>query len=259
MSVSTTVPRAALFIALAVNGLPALALPLTLNTTGLDANSTLSLSQDATDLLTLTGITVSAGGKAAPLSATAFNIPISSLTVDVNLLPPSLAPTKALALGSSLLLTDTLTGGSAGFGNLTLDFKTLSISGDVTTPAGSQTNVPLFTFKVTKPLTFSLKGGISLNESLGSLYLTDSAAKTFAQGLMVPDSLAFLFSQVDFGTIDARIVPWFRPKSSSTAVAASLASPLLSAAALAMPVPDAPVWSLWCLGLIGLSALRRRA
>jgi hypothetical protein len=257
MSISNLFTRVALCGALAGFGLSATALPLTLNTTGLDANSKLSLSTEAIELLILTGIEVSPGGKATSLGSDAFNIPISSLTVDVKLLPPNLAPVKAVAGGSSLTLTNTLSGGSVSFGNLALDFNALSIAGDISTPAGSQTQVPLFTFKVTQPLTFSTKGGISLTESLGSLYLTDSAAQTFAQGLKVPNALASLFTQVDFGTIDARIVPWFRPK--TTEVATRMASTMLSSAALAVsPVPEASVGSLWCLGLLALGAARWR-
>jgi hypothetical protein len=256
MSISAFLIRAWACLALTATASSAWALPLTLNTTALDANSKLSLSTEAAELLTLTGITVSPGGKATSAGAGAYNVPITSLTVDVKLLPPTLAPQKALAAGSSLTLTNTLKGGSVSFGNLALDFNALSIAGDITTAAGSQTQVPLFTFKVTQPLTFSLKGGISLTESLGSLYLTESASQTFAQGLGVPSALAYLFTQVDFGTIDARIVPWFRPK--ATEVLTSSVSRSLSAASLAVsPVPEPAVGGLWALGGIALAWARR--
>jgi hypothetical protein len=278
MFISLHVPRLGAGFALTMATLSAWAAPITLNTTWLDANSTLSLSQDAADLLALTSITVSPGGKASALSGSSYSIPISSLTVDAKLLPPTLAPVKALAAGSTLTFNDAITGGSAGFGNLALDFNALTISGDVFTPLGNYTAMPLFTFKVTKPLSFSLKGGISLNESLGSLTITDTAAKTFAAGLKLPDSLASLFTQVDFGTIDAKIVPWFRPTSNSSSSAASAAAKATAASlslatevapatlgalaltASAAPVPEPSTWSMVGLGLalVALSRLTHR-
>jgi len=227
---------------------PLWAFPVTLDTTWLDANSTLTLSQDAQSTLAITGITTSVGGRATPVGQGAYNIPVTSLSMDIGLLPPTLNPTKAVAGGSSLNFTNTLTGGEAGFANLTLDFKKHIIYGDVTTPSSSFSAMPLFTFDVLQPLTFSFKGGISLTESLGNLHFTDVGAQTFAAGLKIPDFLAPVFTQINFGSIQAQVVPWFR-------------SPALKQASLpgsVSAVPEPAATLMLGMGLAALCVLMRR-
>lgn len=218
----------------------AFASPIKLDTTWLDANGRLTLTTDARQTLALTGIDMSVGGKATTLGEGVFNLPISQITADVKLLPPSLTMQLAQAKGSSLDFANTLTQAKASLADLSMDFNSHLVYGDVLSAAG-KSRLSLFTFDVTSPLTFSLKGGISVNMTLGNLHFTDEGATSFVRALGVPDFLAPVLQQVDFGAIDARVVPWFR-----TAVVAS--------------VPEPSSGLLWALGL-AMAALmvRKRA
>ena len=65
-------------------------------------------------------------------------------------------------------------------------------------------------FTVTQPLKFSLTGGISLTEQMGNLAMTSDAVTAFQQGLSLPKAVTLLLPTINFGTIDAKIVPWIR-------------------------------------------------
>lgn len=210
--------------------------PITLDTTWLDANGRLTLTADASETLGVTGISMSVGGKATTLSEGVFNLPISKLTTDIKLLPPSLNVLAAQAKGSSLDFTNTLKQAKASLSDLSMDFNTHTVWGDVLSASG-KSHQSLFTFDVTAPLSFSLKGGISVNMTLSNLHFTDEGASSFAKALKVPDFLASALKQVDFGAIDARVVPWLRkalPDSSPLAVST---------------VPEPGSAALWYLGL----------
>ena len=189
---------------------------ITLNTTLLEADSTLTLSQDALDALSITNTSVSPGGYARDLGPNSsglsqYSLPITSLSVDVSLFPLSLTlPSAAQVNGSSLTFTDNNNGKAVTFANLSVNFKNDTIYGDFTSAAGTTKQLDLFNFTVTQPLKFSLTGGISLTEQMGNLAMTSDAVTAFQQGLSLPKAVTLLLPTINFGTIDAKIVPWIR-------------------------------------------------
>lgn len=216
---------------------PASALPITLNTTWLDANAKLSLSQVAQQTLALTGITAASAGQSSNLGNGAYNLQVSRLQVDLGLLPPSLSVLTADVSGPALTFSSAVTRASATLANLTLDQQRGVIHGDILSE-GVAKRVPVFSFDVVRPLSFSLVGGISVNLGLGNLHFTDAGATTFAAALKIPDVLVPTFTTIDFGKLDAKVVPWIR-----------------------QPVPSVPEPSsmaLMLLGLMGGLAMARR-
>lgn len=250
MYATLTSSRAWVGLALVATCQWAQAFPLTLDTTWLDANGRLTLTTDARQTLALTGINMTVGGKATDLGNSVFNLPISQLKTDIQLLPPSLNVLEAQAKGSSLDFFNTLTQAKASLADLSMDFKTHTVFGDLISSSG-KTHMSLFTFDVTAPLSFSFKGGISVNMTLGNLHFTDAGASSFVSALGVPDFLAPVLQQVDFGAIDAKVVPWIRkPVVASTMQLTSMAS--------VASVPEPASLPLITLGLTSMAIMRRR-
>lgn len=183
--------------------------PLTLNTAWLDANATMTFSSTVLQALAVTGIQVSPGGKAVAIGNGVLNLPVSQATLDIKLLPPLLSIQKAEVAGVSLDFVNTLNQSKVSLANLDIDFKTSLVMGDVVTSKGSVL-APLLTFSVLKPLTFDLKDGISFKLGLGNLHFTDEGAQRFADAVQLPAFMVPVLKQLDFGTIDTKVVPWFR-------------------------------------------------
>lgn len=211
--------------------------PLTLNTTWLDANATMTFSSTVLQALSVTGIQVSGGGKATVIGDGVLNLPVSQATLDIKLLPPSLSIQRAEVAGVSLDFFNTLNQSKVSLANLDIDFKTNTVMGDVVTSKGS-TLAPLLTFSVLKPLTFDLKDGIAFKLGLGNLHFTDEGASRFADAVQLPTFMVPVLKQLDFGLIDTTVVPWFRKPIS------------------AVPEPSTAV--LLLLGLGGMARLRNR-
>lgn len=245
-------PRVAAILLGACMVAPASAIPVTLNTTWLDANAKLSLSQVAQQTLALTGISVVASGQASNLGNGAYNLPVSKLSVDLGLFPPRLSLLTADVKGAALTFSSAFTQASASLANLTLDQQRKTIYGDVISE-GLARRVPVFSFDVIKPLSFSLVGGISVNLNLGNLHFTELGASSFAAALKIPDVLVPTFTSIDFGTLDAKVVPWLRQPVPS--VPTSLATALPTA----LPaVPEPSAMAMLLLGLAGVAVQARR-
>lgn len=211
------------------------ALPLTLNTSWLDANGVISLSIAAQQSLQLTGIQVNAAGQASNLGLGQFNLPITQLTADVGFF--SLTPVAGKVDGSVLTFDNGQSGKRVSVTGLQIDFNNKSIMADIIA-GGNSTHTTLFTFDVTSPLQFSLTGGVSLTERLGNLRMSAQAATSFADGIGLPAYLSTVLTSIDFGTVDATIRPWFR-------------TPVTG-------VPEPRTWHLMVLGLFGLVTWHRR-
>lgn len=190
---------AAAFVTASVSASAALSLPITLNTSKLEANAKFNLSEDASLGLQVAAITISPSGTATSLSATSYNLPITSLTVDLF----SFKPVKGSSAGASLDISGATFGGSLKLSNFTLDFKNNLVLADVTTPTGVTKQVGVYSFVVTKELT--LTKNFTLDESVGNLTLTPFAVTTFQQALNLPGFIADLLKTLPFGTIDASV------------------------------------------------------
>jgi hypothetical protein len=212
--------------------------PLTLNTTWLDANATMTFSSTVLQALAVTGIHVSAGGKASIIGDGVLNLPVSQATLDIKLLPPALSIQKAQVAGVSLDFFNTLNQSKVSLANLDIDFNTNLVMGDLVTSKGSVL-APLLTFSVLKPLTFDLKDGISFKLGLGNLHFTEEGAQRFADAVQLPAFMVPVLKQLDFGTIDTTVVPWLR-------------KPIAA-------VPEPSTNALLLLGIGGLALLRSKA
>lgn len=205
----TSFRRSAVVLLAAGMAAPAWALPISLNTTWLDANAKLSLSPVAQQTLALTGISVAASGNASNLGGGAYNLPVSKLAVDIGIFPPSLSVLTADVQGASLTFSSGITKAAATLANLSLDYQNRAIFGDLIS-GGVSKHISVFSFDVIKPLSFSLAGGVSVNLNLGNIHFTNSGASSFASALNIPDVLVPTFTSINFGTLDAKVVPWFR-------------------------------------------------
>lgn len=224
---------------LAASALPsfALSLPVTLPTSFIQANATLQFSDDALGGLELGGITVTPRGTATDLGAGAYNLPITSLTVDL----AAFKPTSGASKGAALDLTSTR-GGSLSLANFTLDLKNNAVLADVTANGSTLTQSKVYSFDVLQPLKFNLKGGISLTETVGNLTLTKESADLFASALKLPRVVATVLAAVNFGTIEAKITPEIRWGGLSNAA----------------PVPEPSTYALMGLGLAAAGFIARR-
>lgn len=202
-------PAALLVLTAATFHIQAWSTPLTLNTSWLDANAMLYMSRDVQQALAVSGIEVSASGKATEVGTGVFNLQVTQSTMDIKLLPPALSLLGAEVAGSSLDFYNTLSHTKTSLANLGIDFNTHIVSGDIISAAGTS-RADLLTFSVTQPLTFSLKDGISFRLGLGDIHFTQDAAQRFATAMSLPDFMVPVLTQIDFGTIDNKVVPWFR-------------------------------------------------
>lgn len=243
-----------LFRSMTIAGLSMAALApaqaLSLNTTGIVANSKFEFSAAAIELLEAQGASVTALSNASAISDYAFNLPITQVSAGL-----FLNVTEGEAMGSALSISRTVRGKEYGItlANFTLDFNTNQMLADLT-PVGGTTvkQAAVYSFEVSKDLglKYSFPLNISLHQELDNFHFTDSAVQTFASALNIGSSLLPLMKSTDFGTITNDINP-------------SLRMPVSAKAYTVTPsmVPETPSWALMGLGLfsIGLLRLRRRA
>lgn len=221
---------------LAAAAVPSFALNLTIPTSYIQANATLKFSSDAQQALSAVGISFQAAGSTTDLGGGAYNMPISSMTVDVFKLKPVSGTSKGAALK-----VNSGFGGSLSLANFTLDFKNNLVLADLTTSAGTTSKFAVYNFNVSQPLSVNLKGGLSLNLSVDQLKLTNQASDIFATALNIPSYFVPALALLDFGSIDAVVSPAIRWGGINAA-----------------PVPEPSTYALMGLGLAAAGFIARR-
>lgn len=225
--------------------LPASALNLTLPTSALQANATLTFSSASVQALNGVGIKRSALGTSTALDSTgtAFNLPVTSASVAIGLFPPSLTATSGQSMGAALGLT--LGSNTVTLGNMTIDFAKKTVSSDAWVNGTNKTNIAIYTFNIAQGLSISMNGGLHLTESLNHLTLTQAGADTIANGLNLNPYVRPALTMLDYGTININITPALRFGVSGKAYTPP-------------PVPEPSTYALIGLGLVAAGAVARR-
>jgi hypothetical protein len=221
----------------------------TLNTSGLKANSTLSISKTALDLAAANGMSYSAGGNATGAAGT-FALPVTQAVLNVGLFTPT-TPVSGKSIGSAVIVTKG-TGTTAkrvGLANFSVDYNTHQISGDLVYGSTS-TNMSLFSFKEQTPLKISLKGlSLTMNQTIGNLTLSSAANSAIAKDLGLSLDAANKFSAVNFGTVVIDITTASR--TGKLAIGTRAFGP-------ADMIPEPSTYALMGLGLVGIGFVARR-
>ncbi|MDE2400471.1 MAG: PEP-CTERM sorting domain-containing protein [Burkholderiales bacterium] len=227
----------------------ALALPITLPTSLLDANSTFTFSSAAVKALSIADLSVQALGNSRQLSGggLAFELPVTSVTMSVGLLPPSITPVSGNAIGSALGIYGV--DGGLVLSNFGLDFKNNLLTADLTTSTGTLKSFSVYSFNVAQGLDVALNGmSLSMTMQLTNLRLTSGALTSFQDALHLPDFMSAAMKTIDFGTVGVNITPSLRDR--------YISSNSFIASVTAVPEPGSK--TLMFLGLVGLAAVARR-
>lgn len=221
-----------------------MALPVTIPTTFIDADAKFSFNSDTADLMTNLGIGVSAlGNSVDDGSHWNFMMPVTQVTLNVSLFPPSLKPVSGFASGSGLLIYSG--GGALSLANFGLDFKRNVLTADLGTVDGKITkSFDVFSFKVTEDLHLSTKGGLSMKMQLDEMMLTQQAQSAFTWSLALDEIAQFALPYLNFGSLSVDINPSLRFGVSS--------KPLVSA------VPEASSLGMLAAGMLAIGAITRR-
>ncbi|TAK94029.1 MAG: hypothetical protein EPO09_10750 [Aquabacterium sp.] len=224
---------------------PASAITMTLPTTNLDANSVFSFNSDVQDIMSNMGMYVTGLGNSKQTSPTAwsFNMPVTEVSLNMNLLPLSLSPVSGKASGSALGIYSE--DGGLQLANFSLDFKRNVLSADLITTSGTSKNFDVYNFNVAQGLHLSTSGGLSMQMSLTQMKLTSGAQSAFSQALALPTFAVAILGNLDFGKLDINISPSLRFNVSDKAYTASM-------------VPELPSSGMLALGLFGLALTMRR-
>ena len=222
----------------------AMALPITLPTTFIDAEARFSFNADTADLMTNMEIGVSAlGNSVDDGSHWSFMMPVTQVSLNVSLFPPSLKPISGAASGSGLLIYSP--GGALSLANFGLDFKRNVLTADLGTVDGQITkSFDVFNFKVTEGLHLSTKGGLSMKMQLDEMMLTQQAQTAFTWSLALDEIAQSALPYLNFGSLAVDINPSLRFGVSS--------KPLVSA------VPEASGLAMLAAGMLAMGAITRR-
>ncbi len=227
---------------LSISASAAMALPITLPTSFIDAESTFRFNRDTADLMDVLGIGVSAlGNSVDDGSHWNFMMPVTQVSLDVSLF--SLKPVSGMASGSGLLIHSE--GGALSLANFGLDFKRNVLTADLGTVDGKISKTfDIFNFTVTQGLHLSTKGGLSMQMQLDNMMLTQQAQSAFTWSLALDEIAQAGLPTLNFGSLNVNINPSLRFGLSS--------KPLVSA------VPEPSSWGMLGVGLLAVSVISRR-
>lgn len=232
-------------------GFSNMASALSLDTTYLQANSTLQFSSSAFNATNLLDISFSAMGNAYQsgsvttkgVTVPTFVLPVTNADVSIgwNL---KVSPNSGDATGSGLLLTRGYA--QLGLANFSIDYTTDKVFADVMW-GGKSTNMAVYSFTEQSDLKIGLSGlSLTMNQTLGNLKLTNQAVDTFASVLGVDDVFKGVMTGLDFGTITIDI---------KTALRKPISDTPLTAASM---VPESSTYLMMALGLAGIATVARR-
>jgi len=221
------------------------AIPLTIPTTLLDAQSFYTFNQDTAGLMENMGISARALGNTQAMAGSnwQFMMPVTQMTLDATILPLGLNPRSGYAMGSGLLIQSG--GGALSLANFGLDFKRNILTADLGTSAGIVKNFDVYSFTVDQGLHVSTKGGLTMQMNLSHMTLTSAAQVQFASALQLEEFAVAVLPLMDFGTLDVKVSPGLRFGVSDKSLVAA--------------IPEAPTYATLGLGLLGLAFLKRRA
>jgi hypothetical protein len=193
------------------------ALSLTIDSRLLEANSSLTYTQDALDLLDTIGLKAYASGYARDIATnelgqvTKHNMPITSLTVEYTFPFTLKVPTAASINGT--VLNFERAGKAVSLSDIGVDYKRNIITGTFNSAlTGKLTGQELFKFDLSRPLSLagSLFTGIYADLGMNNLFMTDATGANFLKGLNLSPRLINTVLFTNFGSIDAKVVPWLR-------------------------------------------------
>ena len=195
---------------------------LTLNTTGLKANATLTFSVPAYYSATGSSIGFTPAGNMTlngmvdvvdpetgePAPVPQYNLPVTKATVKIGW-DLSIKATSGDSARSALLLDRR--GATIGLANFKVDFEGKQVIADFLLPDGSTINQGLYSFVELVPQKISFKG-LVLNQSvtIGKLILTEAAQDTLGDALKLSAPLRATLVTQDWGTIAILVTSYKR-------------------------------------------------
>ncbi len=243
-SITCFTRKGLLATSLSLGASAAMALPITIPTSFIDAEATFSFNSDTADLMSVLGIGVSAlGNSVDDGSHWNFAMPVTQVSLDVSLF--KLKPLSGAASGSGLLIYNTESGGALSLANFGLDFKRNVLTADLGTVDGKiSKSFDVFNFSVTKGLHLSTSGGLSMQMQLDNMMLTQQAQTAFTWSLALDEIAQAGLPTLNFGSLGVDINPSLRFGLSS--------KPLVSA------VPEASGLGMLAAGMLAIGAITRR-
>ncbi len=194
---------------------------LTLNTSGLKANATLTFAYDAyytligsRSSIAALGNTVDRGfvtgtnadGESGDVPV--FEMPVTQATVSIGW-DLSIKADAGKSTRSALLLARGSR--SAVLANFEIDFKAKIVYADLITGGVTTNKMPLYTFEVVTPQKISLKNLVlNMSETIGELRVTPTSKTALGTALGLTEPVQLALAELDFGQIAIQVTSYKR-------------------------------------------------